>query len=84
MRLTRQQKEYLRRLDAGPMTTRDLVDSFGVSRAGFPLATIDQVRSAMRRLEDRELVRRTYPWNGSIHWELTKAGRRAIAEVVEV
>lgn len=87
MRLTDKQKQYLRMLDAGPRSTKNIVDGMGVSRAGWPLASPDQIRSAMRRLEDRELVRRMYhPTDKTpeIRWELTKTGREAIEEVVEV
>ena len=82
MRLTDQQLTFLKILDDRPLTSSEIADSMGVSRAGWPLKSYDQVHGAMRRLEDRELVRRAYfvrnDNDSRIFWELTKEGREAL------
>lgn len=69
--LTSKQADILSRLMTGPKTvsvlTADLIDLFG------NYWTKDSVHSSLRRMEDRELVRRVddYPTK----WELTSHGR---------
>lgn len=74
--LTDGQLRILRALDDGPLTTRSLVEATW-TRRGVNTATRDSVHSSMRRLENRELVRRV--GGRPAKWELTGSGRRAIA-----
>lgn len=74
--LTDGQMRILKALDGGPLTTRSLVEATW-TRLGVNTATRDSIHSAMRRLEDRELVRRI--GGRPAKWELTGTGRKAIA-----
>jgi len=75
--LTALQWALLERLEAHPRTTRKLVDLGPVSRGGWLKWRADAIGHAMRRLEDRELVRRAE--SNPIVWELTKSGRSSMA-----
>lgn len=74
--LTMKQTRLLMLLESGPATSRGLANASGVSRAGWPLVSYDETHSAMRRLEDRELVRRVE--DNPIQWQLTAKGRKAL------
>lgn len=72
--MTAGQREVLHALTHAPKSAREIA-------AGIPHGTYDHAHSALRRLEDRELVRRT----GAKHvtgqtWELTAAGRHALEQ----
>jgi repressor of nif and glnA expression len=66
--MTSGQRELLEALAGGPRTARQLAEG-GYGTTG--------TRSRLRRLEDRDLVRRL----GDVpyRWEITQAGRDAIA-----
>jgi len=63
------QVALLRALDAGPRSTRELSEALGW--------TVSRAHHVARRLEDRELVRRTYEAD-RIEWQLTARGRERV------
>jgi DNA-binding HxlR family transcriptional regulator len=68
VKLTGMQRQALNALRDGPLKTGEIA-------VKIPYETWDSVHGRMRRLEDREFVRRIgYP----MRWELTAAGREAI------
>jgi urocanate hydratase len=75
--LTDKQARLMIMLSDTPRSSGRLVVMGGVSRAGWPLSTYDEIHGIMRRLEDRDLVRRAS--SKPIVWELTHAGREALA-----
>jgi hypothetical protein len=76
MKLTADQLALLRILDDGPLTTSQIIDATWI-REGTGHFSFDRVHASMRRLENRELVRRVYFRPN--RWELTAGGRKAIA-----
>ena len=73
--LTQHQRNVLGLLDGGPKTSSQIVEA-SWQRTGTGQLSYDEVHGVLRRLEDRELVRRLgYPSK----WELTSAGRKALA-----
>lgn len=72
--LTEVERFILRRLRVRPMTTSDLNTSMP---DGYPgVLTYDAVHQHLRKLENKEFVRRI-DFNPN-KWELTNTGRRAI------
>lgn len=81
-KLTKQQNQLLGFLREGPLTSAQLADlAWAKAEAGrrnMPKPSIGQINSAMRRIEDRELVRRL-DQNKPMKWELTRKGRNAVS-----
>lgn len=74
-RLTISQLSMLQRLQEGPLSTREIAEGTW-RRAGAGTFSYDEVHSSLRRLENRELVRRIQ--ERPFRWELTGTGRKAI------
>lgn len=71
-KITSKQYRILEAVDMFPKTT--------VLIATWADMTPDSVQSTCRRLEDRQLIRRTY--DKPMKWELTHTGRQALASPV--
>lgn len=76
-KLTVGQKRILSVIVDGPINIKDLAYILNL-RYPDSLYTYDQTHASLRRMEDRNLVRRVE--DNPIQWELTKLGRKALNE----
>lgn len=75
IKLTKNQIKLMERISGQPHSTLQLSYMYGVNMS------VDAIHRCLRRLEDRQLVRRIYESNGIIQWELTHDGRTKLASV---
>lgn len=74
VKLTDGQESILNTLDEKPLDTADIVGWLNMSYSEY--WSDDRVRSSLRRMEDRSLVRRISA--SPAKWELTGIGRAAL------
>lgn len=82
--VTDRQKIVLKQLEHGPKTTTAVVEAMNLNKtlgeAPEPISgnlyNYDSIHSILRRLEDKDAVRRIQD-NSNSEWEITQAGRWA-------
>lgn len=75
-KLTKDQRDVLTELDAGPKSSDAIAVAINARRENAWFG-YDKAHSSLRRLEDRGFVRRI--GERPIRWELTHEGRSAVA-----